>query len=157
MLLLHKTMDSSWTIHEFLLTIGKDQSTLNSPLAFYINHSISWESMLRSAAAAVAALWRRCAPSEAQSPKCSVIHITVTPIWKWEFENKEHPIRVLYLTFLENFLSYFRSHIRDSKWGRKCIFINCTSCNGSPQQIPLQFANGKLPHSRCRAFWAKWL
>ena len=48
----------------------------------------------------------------------------------------------------------FRFHIKDSKWGRKCSFINCTSCNGSPQQIPFQFTNGKVPHSRCRAFWA---
>ena len=56
--------------------------------------------------------------------------------------------------FLKNFYSNFRSHIKDSKWGRKCIFINCTSCNESPQQIPFQFANGKLPHSCCRAFWA---
>ena len=50
--------------------------------------------------------------------------------------------------------SNFRSHIRDSKWGRKCNFINCTSSNREPQEIPFQFANGKLPHSRCRAFWA---
>ena len=56
--------------------------------------------------------------------------------------------------FFKNFFSNFRSYIKDSKWGRKCIFINCTSCNGSPQQIPFQFANGKLPHSHCRAFWA---
>ena len=56
--------------------------------------------------------------------------------------------------FLKSFFSNFRSHIRDSQWGRKCIFINGTSCNGSLQQIQFQFANGKLPHSRCRAFWA---
>ena len=56
--------------------------------------------------------------------------------------------------FLKNFFSNFRSHIKDSKWGRKCIFINCSSCNVSPQQIPFQFANGKLPHSCCREFWA---
>ena len=29
-------------------------------------------------------------------PKCSANPITVTPIWKWEFDNKEHPIRSLY-------------------------------------------------------------
>ena len=50
--------------------------------------------------------------------------------------------------------SNFRFHIKESKWGRKSIFINCTSCNGRPQQIPFLFANGKLPHSCCRAFWA---
>ena len=88
------------------------------------------------------------------SQKCSANPITVTPIWKWETANKEHPIRGLYMTFLKNFFSNFRSHIKDSKWGRKCILINCTSCNGSPQKIPFQFANGKLPHSRCRGFWA---
>ena len=32
--------------------------------------------------------------------------------------------------------------------------MNYTCYNGSPQKIPFQFANGKLPHSRCRAFWA---
>ena len=26
--------------------------------------------------------------------------------------------------------------------------------NGSPQQIPFQFVNEKLPHSCCAAFWA---
>ena len=46
--------------------------------------------------------------------------------------------------FFEIFFSNFRSHIKDSKWGRKCIFMNCASRNGSPQQIPLRqlpFAN----------------
>ena len=36
-------------------------------------------------------------------------------------------------------------------------FMNCTSRNGSPQQIPLRqlpFANESKPHSCCRAFWA---
>ena len=33
------------------------------------------------------------------SPKCSAHPITVTPIWKWEFENKEHPVRGLCMTF----------------------------------------------------------
>ena len=56
--------------------------------------------------------------------------------------------------FLKNFFSNFLSHIKNSKWGRKCISINFTSCNGSPQQIPVRFTNGKLPHSCCRAFWA---
>ena len=51
-------------------------------------------------------------------------------------------------SFLKILFSNFRFYIKDSKWCRKCIFINCTSCNGS------QFTNGKLPHSRCRAFWA---
>ena len=40
-------------------------------------------------------------------PKCSANPITVTPIWKWEFENKEHPIRGLYMTFFEKFLFKF--------------------------------------------------
>ena len=56
--------------------------------------------------------------------------------------------------FSKHFFSNFCFHIKDSKWGRNCIFINCRYCNWSPQQIPFQFANGKLPHSRCRAFWA---
>ena len=58
--------------------------------------------------------------------------------------------------FLKNIVSNFRSHIKDSKWGRKYIFMNYTCCNGSPQKIPFQFANGKLPHSCCRGFWAKY-
>ena len=56
-----------------------------------------------------------------------------------------------FLTFL---FSNFRSHIKDSKWGRKYIFMNHTCCNLSPQKIPFQFANGKLPHSCCIEFWA---
>ena len=45
--------------------------------------------------------------------------------------------------------------MKDTEWGRKYIFMNYVSCNGSPQQIPLQFANGKLPRSCCRAFWTQ--
>ena len=92
--------------------------------------------------------------SSQQCPKCSANPITVTPIWKWEFENKEHPIRGLHMTFFEKFLLKFPFSHKRFQMGQKCIFINCTSCNGSSQQIPFQFANGKLPHSRCRAFWA---
>ena len=91
--------------------------------------------------------------------KCSTNPITVTPIWKQAFANEEHPIRGLYrfFFFFEIFFSNFHSHIKDSKWGRKCIFMNCASCNGSPQQIPLRqlpFANEAKPHYLCRAFWA---
>ena len=59
--------------------------------------------------------------------------------------------------FLKKFFSNFCPHIKDSKWDRKCIFINYTSCNRSPQQIPFQFANEKLPYSHCRAFQAMLL
>ena len=86
-------------------------------------------------------------------PKCSANPTTATPIWKWKFENKERSIRGCIGLFLKNFFSNFLSHIKDSKWDRKCISINYTSYNGSPQQIPFQFANEKLPDSRCRAFW----
>ena len=34
-------------------------------------------------------------------PKCSANPITVTPIWKWKFENKERPICGLYKTIFE--------------------------------------------------------
>ena len=88
------------------------------------------------------------------SPKCSANPITVTPIWKWEFENKECPIRGLYMTFFEKFLFKFPFSHKRFQMGRKCILINCKICNRSPQQIPFQFANGKLPHSHCRGFWA---
>ena len=56
--------------------------------------------------------------------------------------------------FLKFLFSNFRSHIKDSKWGRKYIFMNEKCCSRSPQKIPFQFSNGKLPHSCCRAFWA---
>ena len=59
--------------------------------------------------------------------------------------------------FLKNLLSNFPFHIKDSKWGRKYIFMNCASHNGSPQQIPLwqlPFENEAKPHYHCRAFWA---
>ena len=66
----------------------------------------------------------------------------------------KHPIRGLYRNFFESFLFKFPFSHKRLQWGRKCIFINCISCNGSPQQIPFQFANEKLPHSHCKAFWA---
>ena len=85
------------------------------------------------------------------SPKC---RLQLLPFGNGSLKIRSAPLGVCIWLFLKKFFSNFRSHIKDSKWGRKCIFINCTSCNGSPQQIPFQFANGKLPHSRCRAFWA---
>ena len=35
---------------------------------------------------------------------------------------------------LKNLFSNFLLHIKDSKWGIKCIFMNCASCNGSPHK-----------------------
>ena len=40
--------------------------------------------------------------------------------------------------FCKKFLSNFCFHMKDSKWGWKCIFMNCASRNGSPQQIQLR-------------------
>ena len=54
--------------------------------------------------------------------------------------------------FLKFLFSNIRSHITNSKWGRKYVFMNYKCCNGSPQKIPFQFANGKLPHFGYRAF-----
>ena len=34
-------------------------------------------------------------------------------------------------------LFILKNYIKDSKWGRKCIYMNCANCNGSPQQNPL--------------------
>ena len=87
------------------------------------------------------------------SSKCSANPITVTPIWKCEFVNWGY-----IGFFLKHLFSNFGFHIKDSKWDRKCIFTNCVSCNGSPQQIVLQqfpFANEAKPRYNCRAFWAK--
>ena len=59
--------------------------------------------------------------------------------------------------FLTSLISNLRLCIKDSKWGIECIFMNCASCNGSPQQIPLRqfpFANEAKPRYCCRAFWA---
>ena len=52
-------------------------------------------------------------------PKCSANPITVTPIWKWEFENKEHPIRGLYMTFFEKFLFKFLFSHKRFQMGQK--------------------------------------
>ena len=61
-----------------------------------------------------------------QSPKFSANPITVTPIWKQDFVDGEHPIRGLYWVVFEK---YFCLHIKDSEWGIKCIFMNCASRN----------------------------
>ena len=52
--------------------------------------------------------------------------------------------------------SNFHLHMKGSKWGRKCIIMNCASHDRSPQQITLQqlpFTNEVKPHNHCRAFW----
>ena len=91
------------------------------------------------------------------SPKSSANPIMVAPIWKREFVNGEHPIRGLYRIFLKNLFSNFCLHIKDSKWGKKSIFMNCASRNGSPKQILIQqlpFANEAKSQYHCKAFWA---
>ena len=46
-------------------------------------------------------------------PKCSANPISVTPIWKREFENGKHPIRRLYWIFFEKFaFKFLFSHKR---------------------------------------------
>ena len=67
------------------------------------------------------------------------------------------PLGVCIGSFLKNLLSKFRFHIKDSKWGRKFVFMNYASYNRSPQQIQLRqlpFANEGKPHSHYREFWA---
>ena len=59
---------------------------------------------------------------EGLSPKCSANPITVSPIWKWEFENKEHPIRGLYMTFFEKFLFKFPFSHKRFQMGQKMYF-----------------------------------
>ena len=54
--------------------------------------------------------------------KYSANPITVTPIWKWEFENKEHPIRGLYMTFFEKFLFKFPFSHKRFQMGQKMYF-----------------------------------
>ena len=60
--------------------------------------------------------------NKAHCPKCSANPIRVTHIWKWEFENKKHPIRGLYMIFFEKFLfKYPFSHQR-FQMGQKMYF-----------------------------------
>merc|ERR1711978_117533 len=57
-----------------------------------------------------------------QCPKSSTNPITVTPIWKWLFENKEHPIRGLYRTFFGKFLFKFPFSHKRFQMGQKIYF-----------------------------------
>ena len=49
--------------------------------------------------------------------------------------------------FLINFFSNFRSHIKDSKWGRKYIFLIYTCSNGvfEKSHFSLQMGNCPIP------------
>ena len=55
-------------------------------------------------------------------PNCSANPITATPIWKWEFENKEHPIRGFYMTFFEKFLFKFLFSYKRLQMGQNMYF-----------------------------------
>ena len=55
-------------------------------------------------------------------PKCSANPIMVTPIWKWEFENEEDPIRGLYMTFFEKILFKFPFSHEKFQLGQKMYF-----------------------------------
>ena len=47
--------------------------------------------------------------------------------------------------FLKKMFSNFSSHIKDSKWGRKYIFMNYTCFNGSPQKSHFSLPMGNCP------------
>ena len=55
-------------------------------------------------------------------PKCSANPNTVTPIWKWGFENKVHLIRGLCRTFFEKFLFRFPFSHERFQMGQKMYF-----------------------------------
>ena len=57
-------------------------------------------------------------------PKVLCNPITVTPIWKWEFENKKHPIRGLYMIFFEKFLFKFPFSNKRFQMGQKIRFYH---------------------------------
>ena len=61
-------------------------------------------------------------PKERHCPKCSANPIMITPIWKWQFENKEHLIRGLYMTFFEKFLFKFPFSHKWFQMGQKMYF-----------------------------------
>ena len=61
-------------------------------------------------------------PTSSNCPKCSANPITVTPIGKWQFENKEHPIRGLYRTFFEKILFKFPFSHKRFQMGQKMYF-----------------------------------
>ena len=60
--------------------------------------------------------------SKIYSPKCTANPIMVTPIWKWEFENKDHSIRSLDMTFFEKFLFKFPFSHERFQMGQKMYF-----------------------------------
>ena len=87
-----------------------------------------------------------------------------TPLRKLSFGNSslqrvQQSITGFYRFFLlQKFISDSRLHIKDFKWGRKYMLMNCASCNGSPMKIPLlqlSFENEAKPHYCCKAFGAK--
>ena len=55
-------------------------------------------------------------------PKCSANPISVTPIWKWYFENKEHHIRGLYRTFFKRLLFKLPFSHKRFQMGQKMYF-----------------------------------
>ena len=76
-----------------LQTLDKQEMFYDS--MYLASKATSWQSFLRSIewwiwqtkALKLFHFIRLC-------PKCSANPITVTPIWKWEFQNREHPLGV---------------------------------------------------------------
>ena len=103
-----------WARKDALDQIGKSNLQLKNPIQdgeFRMNTVVEFQSEV----------------GVIQCSKCSANPIRVTPIWKQLLANREHPIRGLYRICFEIFFSNFGSHMKDSKWGRKCIFMNRTS------------------------------
>ena len=94
-----------------------------------------------------------CLPTTAQSALQTSLRWL--PFRNGSLKIRSTPLGVCIWLFLKNFFSNFRFHAKDSKWDRKCILINCTSCNGTPQQIPLWQRPFAIESISCQIFCVK--
>ena len=80
-------------------------------------------------------------------PKCSANPITVTPIWIWKFENKEHPIRGLYRSFFEKFLLKFPFSHKIFQMGQKIYFYQLYKLKQKSSTNPISVCKWEIAPS----------
>ena len=106
------------------LSIGLLYSRKVTTWAAHASDSLTWRTCFHHHSSLLAQAWAASCTSIklSLSPKCSANPITVKPIWKCKFENKEHPIRGLYMTFFERFLFKFPFWHKRFQMGQKMYF-----------------------------------
>ena len=92
---------------DFRYSFSLDKNTFSAPFGIFYVRTENWKEIFQK--------------KSYSTPQWGAFHLQ-TAISKWEFENKEHPIRGLYMTFFEKFIFKFPFLHKRLQMGQKMYF-----------------------------------